>query len=652
MLEKINEHYSFTAPATIYDEEALTTLELSARTAGKVNECVDVINRINDGVTEDIKTQKQLLKTIDDRVKDFIGYGEDIETAGSYEVFKTIVNQLVDEGKFAEVYDLYSDYLKGLLSVESRRIDTLIGGATPSSDSEIIDLRIDCDGRVWNSAGASVRNSLNTIFEHLHSFTRARTEEITPLDVNEDVIWQDAGEVRAGFGHCKRYKVNPAEHYLVSAYYGYSFPDVIFSDGKIRPDGGDGLNVIGIGNKNPTGFKSNNFDRVIRVPEGASEMYVQWADNDADISLIKAKRVKGYSLNYAELEEFITTTFKPLNSLKPSYSICAKDNTHTGEGYILRMGENGVINNNVVESGSLAYKTASYIVKAGEHIKFECCANYGNVFYYLHNSESKEILKYEVSENIAAKQTIERELVVPLGYNRLTLANVDKDAECYYMAGVRGASPLAGIKALVIGDSISEYNTSAERNYLKVLSENAGLEVVNVANSGAGFLNEKDNNTHYLGQLITTSETSPNVVIVMGSGNDLKHVINNLGDLGTTNTNTLFGQMKMVYEMATATRFTGNPKVCFIAPVAWQNYTPEKENNVMEQYVEAMRKFCRANAIPFLDLYHESGLNPANAVMKRKYFDSQGVHPNDAGHKFIASAVYKFLLGVVGMEAE
>ena len=33
-------HYSLTNPASIYDEEALTSLELAARTAGKVNEVI------------------------------------------------------------------------------------------------------------------------------------------------------------------------------------------------------------------------------------------------------------------------------------------------------------------------------------------------------------------------------------------------------------------------------------------------------------------------------------------------------------------------------------------------------------------------------------------------------------------------------------
>lgn len=41
-------HYSFENPPTIYDEDALTALELCARTAGKVNEAIELLNKCID----------------------------------------------------------------------------------------------------------------------------------------------------------------------------------------------------------------------------------------------------------------------------------------------------------------------------------------------------------------------------------------------------------------------------------------------------------------------------------------------------------------------------------------------------------------------------------------------------------------------------
>ena len=51
MIDKIG-HYSMTTPGTIYDEEALTALELAGRTATKVNECVEQVNENTKTVNE------------------------------------------------------------------------------------------------------------------------------------------------------------------------------------------------------------------------------------------------------------------------------------------------------------------------------------------------------------------------------------------------------------------------------------------------------------------------------------------------------------------------------------------------------------------------------------------------------------------------
>lgn len=644
MIEKINEHYSFTAPATIFNEEALTTLELSARTASKVNECVEAFNNLFKDVTKDLEGQDEKLAELNKYMSNFIGRGIPVEEAGAWTLLMAITERYVNEGKFAETYDAFADYIKGLLNVERRRIDTLLSGSTPSDEAEVIDLRVDCKGRVWESAGSSIRNSLHTIFEHLESFSKPHTIDIEADDETVGALWQDTGEIRTGFGNSKFYKVNAGEHYLVNARYGYSFPDVIFSSSSRKPDGEDGLNIIAIGNKNPTGYSTNSFAQVLRVPEGADQMWVQWVEDGADINLIKAKRVEGYKLDFKELEDFITTSLYPLESLKPSYTLC--ENEGVNEGYILRKGEGVLINNIVVESGDPSYKTNTFIVKAGNRIKFDCCANNGNVFYFVHNSETGEIFTYEQSENVASKQIIEREMIIPIGYDRITIADVTADPECNKVVGLTGGAPFSGLVCFTIGDSITEINNTAEKNYLHHLYEKTGMSFHNFAHSGAGFLAQRENNKHYFYQLVDAPANHPDLVLVMGSGNDLKYMVNNLGTLDSKDINTLYGQMYQTYNFAMS-KYDGKARVAFVAPVAWKNYPPSREGNIMEEYVEAMRKFCRKYCIPFLDLYHEGGLDPS-CSSHYKYFDAEGVHPNTDGHKIITSPIYNFLLGVIG----
>ena len=59
---------------TVHDEEALSALELSGRTAAKVNECVKLVNDTCE------KLDKQLYETLKEALKFYLENGE-LETA-------------------------------------------------------------------------------------------------------------------------------------------------------------------------------------------------------------------------------------------------------------------------------------------------------------------------------------------------------------------------------------------------------------------------------------------------------------------------------------------------------------------------------------------------------------------------------------------
>lgn len=67
MIDKMN-HYAFTNPPTVYDEEALTALELAARMGGKVNECIEYLNHIG-GEFEKVE---ELIKNVPETVKNAV----------------------------------------------------------------------------------------------------------------------------------------------------------------------------------------------------------------------------------------------------------------------------------------------------------------------------------------------------------------------------------------------------------------------------------------------------------------------------------------------------------------------------------------------------------------------------------------------------
>lgn len=63
---------------------------------------------------------------------------------------------------------------------------------------------------------------------------------------------------------------------------------------------------------------------------------------------------------------------------------------------------------------------------------------------------------------------------------------------------------------------------------------------------------------------------------------------------------------------------------------------------VLEEYVKMIRRVAEYYAIPVLDLYAVSGIQPNVPVIKEKYCPD-GLHPNDEGHRLMAEKLEGFL---------
>jgi len=85
--------------------------------------------------------------------------------------------------------------------------------------------------------------------------------------------------------------------------------------------------------------------------------------------------------------------------------------------------------------------------------------------------------------------------------------------------------------------------------------------------------------------------------------------------------------------------------VGLITPTPWQGNMPF-DNGWMESYANLIVDICKRRSIPCLDLYHCSGLNPNSAEVRAAAYskdDGGGVHPDEVGHKMIATKVQAFL---------
>ena len=69
---------------------------------------------------------------------------------------------------------------------------------------------------------------------------------------------------------------------------------------------------------------------------------------------------------------------------------------------------------------------------------------------------------------------------------------------------------------------------------------------------------------------------------------------------------------------------------------------PVEDGLVLKDYVNAVREVAEYYALPVLDLFATSALQPDIPEIK-EYYMPDGLHPNDNGHAVIANKLKKFL---------
>ena len=186
MIEKIG-HYSLTNPASVYDEEALTALELAGRTAAKVNEAVGAFNTLEKETGDHLQAQD---KEIADRTE-----AQDKEIADRMEAQDNRITKMNDETMPEKVTSevgkqiqngTFDRQINEYIGNLEERVDTLLGSVSEGSttlDAEVIDMRTDILGKTHESAGRAIREH----FQYLGKI-------ITDIQYIEDMFIDGSGK--------------------------------------------------------------------------------------------------------------------------------------------------------------------------------------------------------------------------------------------------------------------------------------------------------------------------------------------------------------------------------------------------------------------------------------------------------------------------
>ena len=199
-------------------------------------------------------------------------------------------------------------------------------------------------------------------------------------------------------------------------------------------------------------------------------------------------------------------------------------------------------------------------------------------------------------------------------------------------------------KWVAFGDSITERNTTATKNWVMHVSEKLSMPCANLGSSGKGYKRSGG-----FSQFFDKIPAEVELVSFYGSFNDMgdsSYVIGNASDTYEEGAdNSLAAHMNYCYDY-----IQNNfplAKIAVIAPAPWATINPADTSSNASQYVSVMQEICRLRGIPFLDLFHCSNLRPWQTEQNAAYFsNADGCHPNDGGHRIIANKIIEFLRSV------
>lgn len=200
-----------------------------------------------------------------------------------------------------------------------------------------------------------------------------------------------------------------------------------------------------------------------------------------------------------------------------------------------------------------------------------------------------------------------------------------------------------------LGDSITAGyvpNASLNGGWPTILSQNVGITVYNEGVSSATIQNGSANDSiSFVNRSAKIDFSRANDVVIFGGTNDFAQNLP-IGNISDNTPNSLYGAMNIIFSKI----YAGNPnaKVYIVLPM-WRaritggnvdvETTPNSIGLLLKDYCEALKNVANKYNVPYLDAYHNMGINSINS----KNWLSDGLHPNDIGYAHLARLIGNFV---------
>ncbi len=216
---------------------------------------------------------------------------------------------------------------------------------------------------------------------------------------------------------------------------------------------------------------------------------------------------------------------------------------------------------------------------------------------------------------------------------------------------------IKGKKVVFLGDSITQGvgASSRENRYTDVFARATGALVLNYGVSGTRIAKQKrayfgpENAALERDFILRLEEdindTDVSLIVVFGGTNDFGHGDAPMGAFFDRDEYTFYGALHSLVNKI-AVKFP-EARIVFMTPLHRDKEdAPYNSHGVrvppLKDYVNAIREVCEYYSVPVLDLYKDSGMQPAIQVYKELYLPD-GLHPSDKGALRIASMLTEFV---------
>lgn len=344
-------------------------------------------------------------------------------------------------------------------------------------------------------------------------------QEKPTVDSPVDIVWtskktiNSSGDIinttKTNYEVTGAISVNAGDMYHIKTRMNYSNAFFVFKDANDE--------TVYVKSANSNSAAVSEFDDIVTVPQNAVYLFVATYNtaSSAKSTVASTDYIDDFDLNALIEPKFVDSECSRIEGWCLNSSGLPEENAR---GNILTA---NVTKGDTIKISGMPYLTGYYCSFFSESIEFDNSEENGG---FTENCFISGLAGTPEADNdrftdISVTVPENAKTVVISGYNCMPLISK--------MSGYRAKRKWVGKKWCAVGDSLTEKNNTAIKNYTDYIAEATGIEVINMGQSGTGYKQKESNNQAFY-QRISDVPADSDAVTIFGSFNDAGYIYNDI----------------------------------------------------------------------------------------------------------------------------